>query len=479
MPVDTREVVFATVPYTDTSVPLMAPAILKSIAIKAGKTCATVDLNLLAQQLIETTEHRHETINFFHNGLADTKIEKDLFDLHMTFAQRVLEYQHKIVGLSVFTYNCQISAKYTCFFIKKLSPETKIVLGGAGLSENLVGYSRFAEGLLKSGLIDFYIRGDGENALYEYLVREELTVPGINDSAWKELSNQDLAALPPPDYDDYNFDDYTVHALPVVGSRGCVRNCSFCDIHAHWTKFSWRTGQHIFDEMLLLSRKHNIYRFMFQDSLINGNLKEYRTLMRLIADHNSTQPPERKFVWSSFFILRPINNFTEEDWKLTAEGGGLNLLVGIETFNDQARFHLGKKFTNEDIEFGLKMAKKYGIKMIFLFLIGYVTETDADNEFAIKWWEDHVEYRDVIEVNLGSPLGILNGTPLAMQFESLGLKRVGPNDQDWVNPANGNNPAKRAEWYQKLSATLKRLGFTEIIPHDNRFILERMLKDFQ
>jgi radical SAM superfamily enzyme YgiQ (UPF0313 family) len=479
MHIDAREVVFATVPYTNTSVPLMAPAILKSIAIKAGKTCATVDLNILARQLIDRTEHQFEIINFFHDGVANACVDKELFDLHMSFAQRILAYQPKIVGLSVFTYNCQISAKYTAFFIKKLSPNTKVLLGGAGLNQNLIGYSKFAEGLVKNGLIDFYIRGDGENALYEYLINEDLSIPGINDSAWKELSNQDLAMLPPPDYDDYDFDNYATQALPVVGSRGCVRNCSFCDIHAHWTKFSWRTGQHIFDEMLLLSRKYNVYSFMFQDSLINGNLKEYRILMRLIADHNRDQPPEHKFVWSSFFILRPINNFTEEDWKLTAEGGGLHLLVGIETFNDEARFHLGKKFTNEDIEFGLQMAKKYGIKMIFLFLIGYITESDADNEFAIKWWEDHVEYRDVIEVNLGSPLGILNGTPLEMQFESLGLKHVGTNDQDWVNPATDNTPAKRVIWYQNLSAALKRLGFTELVPTDNRFILERMLRDFR
>jgi radical SAM superfamily enzyme YgiQ (UPF0313 family) len=216
---------------------------------------------------------------------------------------------------------------------------------------------------------------------------------------------------------------------------------------------------------------------MFQDSLINGNLKEYRVLMKLIAEYNKDRPDESKFEWSSFFILRPLTQFTEEDWRLTAEGGGLTLFVGIESFNDEARFHLGKKFTNEDIEFGLKMARKYGIKqMVLLFFVGYVTETEADIDFAIKWYEDHVDYRDMLVINLGTPLGILPGTPLQEQFDDLKLVRVGPFDQDWVNPETGNTPERRVEWFQRLETAVTKLGYGQVKGADNRFILERMMQ---
>jgi len=471
------DIVFATVPYTDTLAPLMAPAILKSIALKANKTSATIDLNIKTIRFIEQSPYKNEIINFFHHGASSPAIESLLYDMFYSFAQEILTYNPKIVGLSVFTYNCQIAAKYLSFVIKKLSPSTKIILGGAGLTQNLIGTSKYAEQLVKQGIIDFYIRGDGENALYSYLIEQD-NIPGINSSDWQELTNEDLKKLPTPDYDDYNFNDYkNSKMVPMLGSRGCVRNCSFCDIHAHWTKFSWRSGEHIFEEMLELNSKYNVTKFMFQDSLINGNLKEYRVLMKLIAEYNRNQPDELKFEWSSFFILRPLTQFTEEDWRLTAEGGGLTLFVGIESFNDEARFHLGKKFTNEDIEFGLKMARKYGIKqMVLLFFVGYVTETEADIDFAIKWYEDHVDYRDMLVINLGTPLGILPGTPLQEQFDDLKLVRVGPFDQDWVNPETGNTPERRVEWFQRLETAVTKLGYGQVKGADNRFILERMMQ---
>lgn len=477
--VETKDIIFATVPYTDTLSPLMAPAILKSIATKANKTSATVDLNIKAINFIEQSPYKNDFINFFHHGESTKEIEKDLFELFYSFAELLLSYNPKIIGLSVFTYNCQIGTKYLCLILKKLSPETKIIIGGAGLTNNLVGPSKYAELLIKQGLIDFYIKGDGENALYSYLTEQD-NIPGVNSSDWQELSNDDLKTLPIPDYDDYNFEDYDdVKVIPILGSRGCVRNCSFCDIHAHWTKFSWRSGEHIFEEMLMLNKKYNVIKFMFQDSLINGNLKEYRVLMKLISEYNSDKPKEEKFEWSSFFIMRPFGQFTEEDWRLTAEGGGLTLFVGIESWNDKSRFHLGKKFTNEDIEFGIQMAKKYGIKLVLLFFIGYVTDTEEDIDFAIKWYEDHVEYKDTLIINLGTPLGILSGTPLQEQFDDLKLTRIGPHDQDWVNPATGNTPAKRVEWFQRLDKTVRELGYPQIAGPDNRFILERMMRGAQ
>lgn len=473
-----KDIVFVSVPFTDTKLPLMAPAVLKSIALAAGKTSVALDLNIQFINYAKSSPHKHELINFFKTGVADPAIEEELFNLFYSYATQLLAYQPSIIGISVFTYHCQIAAKYLSLFIKKLSPTTKVIIGGAGIVETLIGKPKFAERLLTSGLIDFYIRGDGEHSLYDYLTINHDSISGLNCENWKELTNEDLIALPTPDYDDYNFSLYETKGIPILGSRGCVRNCTFCDIHSHWTKFSWRTGEHIFNEMLELNKKYNIYSFTFQDSLINGNLKEYRKLMQLIANYNSTQDEDHKFIWSSFFILRPESSFTEEDWRLTAEGGGLYLIIGIETFNDASRFHLGKKFTNEDIEFGLQMAKKYKIKFILLYLIGYVTDTEQDVDFAVEWLESHAEeYRDTVEINLGSSLGITEGTPLKEKFNELKLVQIGVTDQDWINPNTGNTPAKRAEWYLKLKDAVARSKYKEIVTHDNRYIVERMLRD--
>ena len=473
-----KNIVFASVPYTDTQSPLMAPAVLKSIATKAGWSSNTHDLNIKVVRLIEQSRYANQLINFFHHGKSTPEIEQTLYDLFLSHAELLLKSSPDVIGLSIFTYNCQISTKYLCFLIKKISPNTKILLGGAGLSNNLALKSKFAEELLKHQLIDFYIRGDGENSLYDYLISQITSTDQPIKNDWQQLSNDDLSRLPVPNYDDYDFSDYRDSAtIPILGSRGCVRNCNFCDIHVHWTKFSWRSGEHIFAEMMELHQKYGSCKFMFNDSLINGNLKEYRVLMKLIADYNQVCNPDKKFYWTSLFILRPVQNFTEKDWQLTAAAGGHNLFVGVETFNDKSRFHLGKKFTNEDIEFSIQMAVKYGITFVLLFFIGYITETEDDVDFAINWYKDHVKYKDNLIINLGTPLGILEGTPLMQQFDQLGLVRTGPNDQDWTNPATGNTPAKRVEWFHRLNNTVIELGYRQVGGLDNRFILEKMIQN--
>lgn len=476
-----KYIVFATVPWTDTSFPLMAPAILKSIADKANKSSVTIDLNLQAIQFVESADHKQEVIDFFRTGKATDQIQDQMHNLFCSFAKIILAHKPRIVGLSVFTYNCQASAQYLALVIKNLSPDTKIIIGGSGLSVNFGSPVSFAQTLLTNKLVDYFITGDGEAALYEYLTKSNNIVSGLNNDSWQQLTNSDLVELPVPNYDDYDLSQYATRnnqlVVPILGSRGCVRSCSFCDVHTHWKKFTWRGGEHIFNEMLVLKQKYPTRFFMFQDSLVNGNLKEYRVLTKLLSDHNNSVPSNEKLSWGSFFILRPITQFSEHDWKITAESGAITLAIGIETFNDDARFHLGKKFTNHDIEIALQMAKKYNIKLTLLFFTGYVTETDSDNDFAVQWFEDHVEYKEWLAINLGTPLGITPNTPLHDNFELLNLVRTGPDPEDWSNPSINNTPAQRIRWHLRLQETVSRLGYRQLGGSDQRYIFERMMRE--
>lgn len=484
MSLENNDIVFCTVPYTETTLPLMAPAVLKSIAVKANKKSVTVDLNLELIKYLKSASNRYELLEFFHSGETPPSVQDEIYNIHLNFVNLICSYNPSIVGLSVFTYNCQASAKLLCFILKKVRPDIKIIVGGAGIGNNLLDKSKFGESLVRQNLIDFYIKGDGENSLYEYLTTQSDNLSGVNSDSWVNLTNEDLAQLPTPDYSDYNFREYDMldtdghRVVPILGSRGCVRNCSFCDIHNHWHKFTWRAGDHVFEEMLELNKKYNTTHFMFQDSLINGNQKEYKKMCLLLQEYNKDKPPEEKFKWGGFFILRPRDQFKEEDWRLTAEAGAHYLAIGIESLNDQARFHLGKKFTNEDIEFSLSMIKKYNVQVIFLFFTGYITDTEEDIAFTLEWLRSHVEYQNVMSLNLGTPLGILAGTPLHNNFDQLGLKWMGDAPEDWYNPANNNHPLTRAQWNQRIIQSAKDLNYRIVGGADNRYILERMLKTY-
>lgn len=464
------DTLFTSVPFTDTNRALMAPAICKSVAIKAGKTSMALDINIEVLHTILRHPRKEHMLSFFKDGFLHDDVEQDVFDILQGICDRILHYDPALVGFSVFTYDCMWSARYLSWMLKKLRPGIKIVLGGAGLFANLAAETTPAEQLLRDGIIDLYIKGDGERELYDYL-RYGQHGPGVNQPMiWRQMDNAEIRSLPMPDYADYDFSLYDNHTLPILGSRGCVRNCTFCDVHAHWQKYTWRPGEDIFNEMVALGERYGIYKFAFGDSLVNGNQKEYRNMIRLMADWNNSGKP--RMSWRSFFILRPMTSMSEEGWRLTAESGAENLMVGIESLAENVRRDLGKDFSNADVEFSLEMARKYNINLTLLFLIGYVTETAADIDAAVQWWKDHRHYRDIITVNLGSPLGILKNTPLAKDFENLGLRWVGPNDQDWVN-AN-SDPVARVGWYQRLSETLRDLGIPEFKPFDNYFIMERI-----
>ena len=198
------EIVLSSVPWTITSIPLMAVGILKSIALKNNKTCVGLDLNALVLNWSEQHEHKNKLLDFFHNETYHVEIADDLYNMYLEFAQVLLAHQPKIIGLSLFSYVSQTSTRYICQFLKKLSPDTKIIIGGTGCFENLRGNSSFADELLNNGLIDFYIRGDAEKS-FEAFLQGNYNYPGINNSNWAELSKDDLENLPMPDYDDYDF----------------------------------------------------------------------------------------------------------------------------------------------------------------------------------------------------------------------------------------------------------------------------------
>lgn len=470
------DVVLASVPWTDTLIPLMAVASLKSVTIDAGKSCAALDLNANVYNWSRVHKHKNKLVDFFFNGTYHSEIADDVFFLYKTYAETLLAHNPKIIGLSLLTYACQVSARYICYFLRKLDPTVTIVIGGTGCFENMEGSTSYAQVLLESGLIDYYIRGDGEISWKEFLLGN-YTYPGINSSNWIQLSNEELEKIPYPDYDDYDFKLYTMAAICLIGSRGCVRTCTFCDTIEHWTKFRYRSGENIFNEMLLQNQRYGIRYFKFQDSLINGNLKEYKALITLLADHNERNPAN-SFKWSSYFIFRPEEQFDESWWELTAKSGAHILSVGVESLAEHVRYHMRKKFSNQDIEFSLKMLKKYNILMLMLMIVGYVTETQEDIDFAEQWYRDHAdEYRDIMRIQLGGTLGIFPTTWLDRNKEKLNIVVFGPPYQYWNNTVTGSNPKQRVLWQQHLYNVCKDLGYNLADNVDNHYVLELLMNE--
>lgn len=443
------DILFISVPYTDTPEPVMAPAVLKSIATSVGFLSTALDINAELLPIIKQHPNYHKIIEFLMHNNLHSDIFNDFIDLVDLVAERVLSLNPKTVGISLLTLHCQVFTYWLCVRLKSKSPDTQILIGGTGIKHTLVSdKNEFCKDLHDQGLIDYYITGDGEQALIEFL-KGNYSYPGINSSTWVEA--QDLDRFPFPDFDDYNFDLYPEPILPITDSRGCVRTCEFCDVIEYWKKFVYRSAESVFDEMLMQCKKYNIRNFSFRNSLTNGNLKEFRKLMTYIAEYNANKDVDEQLAWKGYFIVRSQSQHPEELWHVMSKTNP-TLLLGVESVVQHVRWGLGKKFNNEDIDYHLSMAKQCKIPLVLLLIVGYPTEDRADYEFTKQWFRDRVEeygYNNPVRhINLSQP-AILDNTQLDRNSEKLNLEK-GENNIIWINKKTLITPQERAEYYNEL-----------------------------
>jgi radical SAM superfamily enzyme YgiQ (UPF0313 family) len=278
--------------------------------------------------------------------------------------------------------------------------------------------------------------------------------------AWQPLDNQQQQDLSYPDYSDYDWKLYSGRAIGITGSRGCVRQCKFCDYIVYHPTFTWRSGQNIFEEMVAQQQRFGISHFEFSDSLVNGNLNAFRELIQALADHNA-QPSNQRITWSGYFIMRTPTQFKEELWRLTAASGATNLLAGIETFNDAARAKIGKKFTNEDIDFGIKMAMKYNMNLWILFFVGSPEETEDHIDETKQWLTQHTYALNNVTIIMANPMNLLPGSWYDKNQNSMGI--VIPDLEDrtsWFINNTNNNFKTRVHRHNLILHHCRQLGYT-------------------
>jgi len=406
------DLLVVTAPYTETDYPLQAPAVIKASVIEHGYTANTHDINNDFLKLLNIDVKDFQTLkNFFAFGTMQDKTNIDIIKSYVRdTAEKILHmYNPKSIAVSVFTYQCQTFSEMFAKAIRKIDPNIVLIFGGQGImTEGINSSGGWVKKLKERNIIDHYIVSEGERAIIDLLKNGK--GHGINNTDWRQ--QLDLERSPVPDYGDYNLNDYKGDSLMITGSRGCVRRCSFCDIHKHWKKFVFRSGDSIANEMIEQSKRYQKYNFNFTDSLINGSMKAYRDLITVMSEYNHNA--SHKITWGGQFIVRGLKSMTAEDWRLTKLAGGDHLLLGVESGSETVRDHMKKQFSNQDLDEFVDQAYKQKIKLSFLMIVGYPTETIVDFEQTLDMFKKYHKYQDIIDsVALGSTLGVLPGTPLA------------------------------------------------------------------
>jgi radical SAM superfamily enzyme YgiQ (UPF0313 family) len=353
-----------------------------------------------------------------------TRLEVDTFDY---------------IACSLFSFLAQ---QFGRVFLTMLRPAThaKIIIGGAGLTnfKNTLGCTNaltFPEELKEAGVIDEYITGEAENALVDYFTLGH--GHGIGNGNFKQI--EELDPCPWPDYSYYNLNDYPGRQLTIIGSRGCVRNCTFCDVAKTSPKYKYRSGKSIADEIIHHYETHGVTNYYFADSLVNGSFKAFDEMCNGLANYTFAEP----ITWSGQYIIRSERTTPKNHFDMLKASGCKTLFVGIESGCDRVRAELGKKFANDDIEYYLENFSQKDIEVLFLFFTGYVSETEQDHAETLqmfKRWQRFVADGTIQGIETLNILSILPGAPLEQyakdnNFLFLHDETGALNLRSWVNPA--------------------------------------------
>jgi len=383
-------------PLREMDYPPMALALLKSILHKEGFRVAVSDAQL--------AYYRHcggDQKTFLHNTTeiqniqARTRAEVEASDFTRwcrPYIRDLLErHRPRVVGISVFTYISNLAAYVIARLVRELAPaDTRIMIGGYGaatplrFAQELGAPERdtVAQTLVAEGTIDSYILGDGEEALVEFMK----TLDNANPDKINRISGFDK--VPYPDYSDLELDGYSYTnglTLPVTGSKGCVRRCTFCDIPGLFGKYQQRQGRDIAEECIYLYETYGAKTLYLTDSLVNGSMKSFMEFITVLAEKR-TKKNYTDMQWTGQYITRPAHQIPHDRdyYALMAASGAVGLSVGAESGSNRVLKHMDKKMEVEDLFTELDHFRKHGLSMAVNILPSYPTETREDFEDTMR-----------------------------------------------------------------------------------------------
>lgn len=420
--------VIALVPFIESAniVPL-GPALLKGILEANGCVTKTLDLNVQFLKL-----NNNEIINYLCN--TNIELSSESLVIYESFidqcVDQLLSFNSRWIGLSVFSYCSHIFTIDLLRAIRSRGTDVLITLGGSRLDmfkEELGG--SFSDYVYYEGLADAINIGEGENTIIEII---KYNRKGIIRQA--QLFNKDLENIPLPNFDDYTLTDYgdlDTLRLPVTATKGCVRDCTFCDVNLVWPKFRYRDGVSVANEMKHIRNKYGIKNFFFTDSLVNGGLKPFRALLEALSGTD--------IKWSGQFICRSERDMKPDMFDLMKASGCFKVSIGIESGSQKVRDDMKKNFTNEDLHYTAKQLLRVGILQSWNIMVGYPTETIDDFNETMTLL-DHYKDEELITIYPVGLTSLISGTYLASDEYMEQMEITFNDNDDFLNWYSDKNP---------------------------------------
>jgi anaerobic magnesium-protoporphyrin IX monomethyl ester cyclase len=288
---------------------------------------------------------------------------------------KLASIQPNLIGITSMTPTIQ-SAFLSAQAAKEACPDSMVVIGGphATFMDEQV--------LAEEEALDVVVRGEGEETLLELAQNVSnpqalKSIEGItfrNNGQTVRTPNrppiQKLDELPRPAYKYFPLEKYRLYGrkmLPIMTSRGCPSQCSFCTTARMFGKaFRARSPKSIVDEMQWLRDVHGADAFSFYDDTFTLNKKRAVAICEEIKNRKIGLP------WD---CQTRVSKVSEDLLATMRDANCQQVFFGVESGCQTILDAVNKGTTVEQNKKAIKMAKDAGLFVAISVIIGYPGET--------------------------------------------------------------------------------------------------------
>jgi radical SAM superfamily enzyme YgiQ (UPF0313 family) len=289
-----------------------------------------------------------------------------------------------VVGLAAYTTSVR-SVINTAVLARQVNPECKIVCGGPHATVQPEDF--FTE----DSPVDYVIRGEGETAMLRLMEAlrghgDLSAVPGLvyrdaDALKYNERAEcyEDTSKLPMPAKHLMRHADRlpAVCFQPIFSSRGCPAKCIYCSSHHTFGRKPRAVPvDTVVREIEYLKKNFNVHHFFICDDTFGSERGHTMALLDEIIKRRLN------ITWG---CQTRGEKLTEDLVRMMKKAGCTQVSIGVETGSPRIRKLIKKGNTNEDVERGVEILKKYRIEVATFFMFGFPTETREDIEQTVAF----------------------------------------------------------------------------------------------
>ncbi|MFB3889722.1 MAG: radical SAM protein [Candidatus Bathyarchaeia archaeon] len=294
---------------------------------------------------------------------------------HQNLKAELESFAPDIVGVASMTATVP-SALQSARTAKEACPESTVIMGGP--------HATFADEqvLTEEKAVDIVVRGEGELTLLELAQNnaEPESLPKTQGITFRKDGQiirtanrpfiEDLDALPRPAYKFLQMNKYRIYGkifLPIMTSRGCPFQCSFCVASQMFgAKFRGRSPKNVVDELEWLRNEYHAEGVSFHDDTLTLDKR------RIIDICDEIIKRKIKISWG---CQTRVDTVSPEVLAKMHKAGCNEVSFGVESGCQRILDAVHKRFELSQAEKAIKWAKKEGLFVAVSTIIGYPGET--------------------------------------------------------------------------------------------------------